>query len=82
MLLWTIIPEEMIFPVSDLTENRKCEEIEEVDFGGCQVQVTKVSDDQYKILRLLTTDPAKYLQQDLQPGTIIVAKKLFQTLSN
>lgn len=76
MILWTIVPEEAIFAEKSLPVM-----YEEIDYLGQKVLVEKISENQFSVVRLLSTQPANYLRSDLQPGTIIAYKPVAETLS-
>lgn len=76
MIIWTIIPQEAIWPgdSSSLTE------YEQVEYHGVQVLVEDIGGGQCRIARILTTNPADYLRTDLQPGAILNKKTTFEAL--
>jgi hypothetical protein len=67
MTLWTIVPEELIFA----DQNQMPPVYEEVDCYGQKVMAERLSPTQLRVVRLLSTNPADYLSNELQPGTII-----------
>ncbi|WP_425060923.1 hypothetical protein SCACP_16840 [Sporomusa carbonis] len=77
MILWTIVPEEAIF----VNQNQSIAAYEEIEYSGQKVLVEKVSAKEFRVVRLLTTNPSDYLRNDLQPGTIITYKPVIETLS-
>lgn len=82
MILWSIIPSDVI--LSNLTTNSE-PVYEEVEYSGMKCIVEKVSSSQYQIVKLLTTDPMDYLRSELQPGTTITYNghgKGYPNLSN
>ncbi|MBP2635881.1 MAG: YlzJ-like protein [Firmicutes bacterium] len=76
MVLWTIVPEEAIF-----AESIQPVVYEEMQYLGQKVMVEKISPNQFRVVRLLTTAPADYLRNDLQPGTVIIWKPALEALS-
>lgn len=69
MLLWTVVPLDVVFKEADSTEPAvRCEE---VGYAGGRVVVEKNSADQVRVIRVLSTDPREYLRQEWQPGTIL-----------
>ncbi len=76
MVLWTIVPEETIF-----AEHIEPMVYEEIEYSGQKVMVEKISQNQFRVIRILTTVPADYLRNELQPGTIITYKPVIESLS-
>lgn len=70
MLLYTIVPQEVIFEgmVKDDDTTYK-----QINYMGCEM-IVKDSGDKYIVERLLSTDPQDYLNEKFQPGAIIEAK--------
>ncbi|MBU9714494.1 YlzJ-like family protein [Evansella tamaricis] len=66
MILYTYQSQESIFPVDDSAFAN----VEMVDVPGGQLLLErqKESNNQYRIVRLLSTDPYMYLDQRYQPG--------------
>ncbi len=62
MILYTMMPEELIFPSSDVEEKS-------VTYGGVQMMVRGSGINEYEIVRLISSDPNDYLQYT--PGTKI-----------
>ena len=65
MILWSIVPTEIVF--EDLSTKPAYEEVEYI---GMKCVVEKIGSPQYRIVKLLTTNPSDYLRGELQPGTI------------
>ncbi|MEN6411162.1 MAG: YlzJ-like family protein [Veillonellales bacterium] len=55
---------------------------EEIEYTGTKMQVTKLSDNQWQIIRILSTDPQDYLREDIQPGTVLVSTPVFKALAH
>jgi hypothetical protein len=53
---------------------------EDIEYAGTQMSVEKVSVNQYRVVRLLSTNPEDYLRQDIQPGTILSYKPVIEPL--
>lgn len=69
MILYTTIPHEIIFQENERSnQNEKTIEID----GGMLV-VEMLSEQQYKIVRLISSDPNLYLNPQYAPGQIITA---------
>jgi hypothetical protein len=69
MLLWTIVPQEVIFAAEEY-----CPAYEEIDYSGMKMMVEKQSPTEYRIVRLLSTDPNDYLRPEIQPGMTLTYK--------
>jgi hypothetical protein len=67
MILYTSMPQEMIYPPS----NEAFTNQSIISYRGVPVVVDKSEEGQYKIIRLLSTDPNDYLNGDYSPGTMI-----------
>ncbi len=76
MMLWSIIPPEII--LSDVTARPIYEEVE---YSNMKCIVEKVNSTQYRIVKLLTTDPNDYLRSELQPGTLLMYEPSFTKFS-
>lgn len=67
MILYTISPYEHIFPEQlETLENYKT-----ITYNGIPVVVECQNQTSLRIDRIMSTDPAHYLDQNIQPGTII-----------
>lgn len=66
MVLWTVMPMELVFPVEVSTMN-----YEQIEFSGVAMQVERLSSTQCRIVRILSTNPSDYLRNDVQPGTML-----------
>jgi len=66
MILWSIIPPDMVWGNVDPPSA-----YEEIEYNGMKCLVEKTNPTQYRVVRLLTTNPNDYLSTALQPGTIV-----------
>jgi hypothetical protein len=67
MILYTCMPKEMVYPTeADAFTNQSI-----ITYQGVPVVVDKSEEGQYKIVRLLSTDPNDYLNGAYSPGTMI-----------
>ena len=66
MILYTIMPEEVLYPADEtvFTKQRL------VNCGGCDLVVEATPDNEYKVVRILSSDPQHYLQY--QPGQKVI----------
>lgn len=72
MILYTVIPIESIFDFeteTDLAQNSPNEV--EILQGRVRLLTQPLSGGQYKITRIISTDPQDYLKLEWQPGTIM-----------
>lgn len=49
---------------------------EDIEFLGVKMSVEKISADEYRIVRILSTNPEDYLKNEIQPGQVISRKLL------
>lgn len=73
MILWSIIPPELILQDIDSPPN-----FEEIQCNNIKMLVEKISPTQCKVSRLLTTDPQDYLDPQIQPGSILTYKPILE----
>lgn len=69
MILYTIVPDEIIFGegYNNALENN----LTEVEYLGEKLQVVQAVGNQYVIKRIISTSPKAFLNPRLQPGVII-----------
>ncbi|WP_166237864.1 YlzJ-like family protein [Paenibacillus turpanensis] len=65
-MIHSIVPLEMIMEGSE-----DIEAPEEIEYGGLLMQVRYISANQAQIVRLISADPAPYLNPAYAPGTTI-----------
>lgn len=65
LLLWTIIDEQFLLP------NQPMPVYKELLLQGTTVQCEELASHVYRIDRIISTNPADFLNQSLQPGKII-----------
>ncbi|ABN52328.1 MAG TPA: hypothetical protein DEF39_02450 [Hungateiclostridium thermocellum] len=70
MILYSIVPPEIVFGNFDWCENQKQNYIE-VDYCGEKVVVMPLSNNRYMISRVISTSPKAFLNPKLMPGNII-----------
>lgn len=68
MILYTVVPYEIIFNNNDNNDMKASMEIE---YLNEKVVVTPVSNNCYRIERLISTSPKAYLNPGLMPGELI-----------
>jgi hypothetical protein len=67
MILYTMMPEEMIFPA----ENQENASPLMMNYNGVPVLAEMADGGSYRIVRILSTDPSHFLKPDCAPGTKI-----------
>ncbi len=69
MVMWTIVPDMFLFSKDDpkFLENQ----YNEIEFSNKILVTRKLNEKQYEIVRIITTDPRDYLNEKIQPGSII-----------
>ncbi|WIW71863.1 YlzJ-like family protein [Anaerosinus gibii] len=67
--MWTIVPDMFLFSKDDpkFLENQ----YDEIEFSNKILVTRKLNEKQYEIVRIITTDPRDYLNEKIQPGSII-----------
>lgn len=70
-MLYTILPEEMIFP------NEQSKEQESIEIDGGFLIVEKTHETEYKVVRLVSSNPSHYLNENYAPGRLIQLKPQF-----
>ncbi|HHU63564.1 MAG TPA: hypothetical protein GXZ32_05080 [Clostridiales bacterium] len=65
---YSIIPNEYIF-----RQPQECgmSKIETIEIDGLKMEVERMDDKHFKIIRLITTDPGSFLIRKYSPGQII-----------
>ncbi|MGI6485217.1 MAG: hypothetical protein GX759_07320 [Thermoanaerobacterales bacterium] len=69
MILYTLMPREVIFDGFD-----KQHEYKEVEVDGIKLLIEPLELNKAKIVRMISTDPQDYLNPNLSPGKIIEIK--------
>jgi len=70
MIFHSIVPIDFVF--ANFNQNSSGEgKYIEVEYLGEKVQVSPVTNNEYVIVRLISTSPKSYLNPRLQPGSII-----------
>ncbi|MFZ7102569.1 MAG: YlzJ-like family protein [Peptococcaceae bacterium] len=67
-VLYTTIPLDIVMDDKQAEGNYAFQDIE---YHGIEMQVEALSWNKFKIIRLYSTDPVHYLDERLQPGSII-----------
>ncbi|MDF0725128.1 YlzJ-like family protein [Cytobacillus sp. S13-E01] len=64
MILYTMMPEELIFPTAETDFSKQ----KIVEMNGVSLLVNETSQNQYVILRVLSSDPQHFLDDQYSPG--------------
>jgi hypothetical protein len=75
MIIWTVLPEEIV--LND-TLAQELPKLEEVDYGGTKLIVETMSPSQCRIVRILSSDPQDYLRPELQPGVVLTYRPVYE----
>lgn len=76
MIIWSVIPYEDIF--SESSQNIQANnDVEEINYSNCRVLAKCLNKNEYQIVRLITTDPQDYLNEELEPGRMLFCRKEF-----
>ncbi|WP_349410554.1 YlzJ-like family protein [Pseudalkalibacillus sp. SCS-8] len=67
MILYTSMPHELIFQA----ENSSFENHSMIEMNGIPLMVERLDNQDCRIIRMMSTDPAHYLDEALQPGTVL-----------
>ncbi|OIJ17893.1 hypothetical protein BKP45_20245 [Anaerobacillus alkalidiazotrophicus] len=67
MILYTTMPEEFIFPHQDEVFSKQIT----IEIKEGQLIVEQVSNHEFRIVRLLSTDPMAFLNENYSPGKMI-----------
>ncbi|WP_216827933.1 YlzJ-like family protein [Alkalihalobacterium elongatum] len=70
MILYTMLPEEMIFPQDESNYAKQ----QTIPVDGGMLVVEDIGESQYKVVRLISSDPHQYLNENYAPGRIIMGK--------
>ena len=71
MILYTIIPPEIIFDEPDSQKEEEQQSDVEIKRGGLSLMVQPLPGGQAKVTRIISTNAQDYLNPQLQPGTIM-----------
>ena len=72
MILYSIIPIDIVFSKNGPYEGK---DMVEMEYMGQKIQASPLTDNQYVIVRLISTSPKAFLNPALQPGTVIRSTK-------
>jgi hypothetical protein len=67
MILYTIMPQEQIFPAADDVYSS----VIPISYKGIELMATRSAPNAYRVDRIVSTDPAHYMDDTIQPGSYI-----------
>ncbi len=70
MILYTTIPLEHVFPANETEYTNQ----QTIEINGGLLVVEPISQTEYKVVRLISSDPGHYLNENYCPGTIVQLK--------
>ncbi|MFP4698489.1 MAG: YlzJ-like family protein [Eubacteriales bacterium] len=76
-MLYTVMPTEIIFQNQEKSKDEQQYDYEEVSLKNCTLQLHR-GNNGYTVKRIISTDPNAYLDETLEPGTILSELKLSQ----
>lgn len=68
MILYTMMPQDLVFPQEEL-EQTSAQMM--INYNGVPVLAEQLDAMSYRIIRVMSTDPSHYLNEDCTPGTKI-----------
>ncbi|HEU5138848.1 MAG TPA: YlzJ-like family protein [Bacillales bacterium] len=73
MILYTVMPDQAVLSGDEeIEEHSKRQRY--IEMGGRQILIEAISEDQCKMIRLISGNPQDYLDARFQPGNIITMK--------
>jgi hypothetical protein len=73
VILYSIVPAEIVFKNDSQSSEIR---LLEADYLGKRVEVMQITDQSFKIVRLIDTDPKTYLDPLFKPGSIVYSGDL------
>lgn len=67
MILYTMMPQELIYPCDESEFGKQ----REVVMDGIPLIVEKTEDNQYRVVRVMSTNPEHFLDSRCMPGAMI-----------
>lgn len=67
MILYTTVPEELIFPQENHAQAKQMT----IDIKEGHLVVEQISNREFRVVRLISTDPFAYLNDNYTPGKMI-----------
>lgn len=76
MILWTVMPLDVVFPPTENTLS-----YEEIEVDGTKLIVERLSVTEAKVIRVISSNPADFLNPNYQPGTRLTYSIVHSALS-
>jgi hypothetical protein len=76
MILWTVMPLDVVFPPTEATLS-----YEEIEVDGTKLIVERLSVTEAKVIRVISSNPADFLNPNYQPGTRLTYSIVHSALS-
>lgn len=76
MILWTVMPLDVVFPPTENTLS-----YEEIEVDGTKLIVERLSVTEAKVVRVISSNPADFLNPNYQPGTRLTYSIVHSALS-
>ncbi|WP_071395280.1 YlzJ-like family protein [Bacillus tuaregi] len=71
MILYTTMPQELVYQ----TQESEYEKQKVIDYDGIPLLVEMNENHDYRVLRVMSSDPSHYMDNRLCPGAILANKK-------
>lgn len=75
MILYTSMPHELIFPMEADSLNKQ----KIITLNAVPVLVEETPDNQYRIVKVMSTDPSVFLDNQYTPGTMVQMTPQFKS---
>ncbi|HET7578527.1 MAG TPA: YlzJ-like family protein [Bacillales bacterium] len=73
MILYTILPDQVVLDEED-EATEKADKQQLIEFDGRQILIEPLTENEWQIVRLLSSDPQDFLNPRYQPGNIVPVK--------
>jgi hypothetical protein len=67
MILYTMMPQELIYPTNEMDYGNQML----IQYNGVPLLVEQTDDHMYQVVRVMSSDPNHYLENSCSPGTKI-----------
>ena len=71
MVMWTIVPDTILFEDKSCVEMKSQTEQREFEFHDKKIITRRIDEEHYEIVRLISSNPDDYLNEAIQPGKIM-----------
>lgn len=73
MILYTILPDQVVLDEED-EASEKADKQQLIEYDGRQILIEPLTENEWQIIRLLSSDPQDFLNPRYQPGNIVPVK--------